>query len=53
MWDINERRGLWSCDAQCPGVREFQDKEAGMGGLMSRGRRDGMGDICGGDEERE
>jgi hypothetical protein len=29
--------------ALCPSVGECQDKEAGVGGLVSRGRGDGMG----------
>jgi hypothetical protein len=29
--------------ALCPGVGECQDREAGVGGLVSRERRDGMG----------
>ena len=29
--------------AQCPSVGECQDREAGVGGLVSRGRRDGIG----------
>ena len=29
--------------AQCPSVGKCQDREAGMGGLVSRGRGNGMG----------
>ena len=29
--------------ALCPSVRECQDQEEGMGGLVSRGKGDGMG----------
>jgi hypothetical protein len=29
--------------AQCPSVGEYQDREAGVSGLVSRGREDGMG----------
>jgi hypothetical protein len=28
--------------APCPSIGECQDQEAGVGGLVSRGRRDGM-----------
>jgi hypothetical protein len=31
--------------AQCPSVGEYQDREVGVGGLKSIGRRDGMGDL--------
>ena len=30
-----------------PCVGEWQDREAGVGGLLSRGRRDGMGELEG------
>ena len=30
-------------EAQCLSIREYQDREAGVGGLVSRGRRDVMG----------
>ena len=29
--------------AQCPNVRECQDREAGVGGLVIRGKGDGIG----------
>ena len=29
--------------AQCPSVGECQDREVGMGGLVSRGKGDGIG----------
>jgi hypothetical protein len=29
--------------AQCPSTGEFQDREAGVGGLVNSGRGDGMG----------
>ena len=29
--------------AQCPSVREYQDREAGVGGLVSRGKGDEIG----------
>jgi hypothetical protein len=39
--------------AQCPNVGECQDREAGVGGLMSRGRRDEIGGFQRGNQERE
>jgi hypothetical protein len=38
--------------AQCPSVGECQDREAGVGGLVSRGRGNGMGRDWRGNEER-
>jgi hypothetical protein len=38
--------------AQCPSVGECQDREAGVGGLVRRGRGDGMGVFQRGNEER-
>jgi hypothetical protein len=35
---------------RCPSVGECQDKEAGVGGLVSRGR--GIGDFQRGNQER-
>ena len=29
--------------AECPSVGEYQDREAGVGGLVSRGRENGIG----------
>jgi hypothetical protein len=37
--------------AQCPSVGECQDREAGVGGLVSRGREDGIGDFRRGNQE--
>jgi hypothetical protein len=37
----------------CPSVGEFQDREAGVGGLVSKGRGDGIGDFQRGNEERD
>jgi hypothetical protein len=31
--------------ARCPSVAECQDKEVGVGGLVSRGREDGIGGV--------
>jgi hypothetical protein len=36
--------------ALCPSVGECQDREVGVGGLVSRGRGDGMGGWSGNDE---
>jgi hypothetical protein len=38
--------------AQCPSVGECQDREAGVGGLVSRGREDEIGDLQRGNEEK-
>ena len=46
----SERRG--PVKAQCFSVGECQDREAGVGGLMSRGRGDGIGGFRRGNEER-
>ena len=39
--------------AQCPGVGECQDREAGVGGLVSREKGDDMRGFQRGNEERE
>jgi hypothetical protein len=36
----------------CPSIRECQDQEAGVGGLVSRGRGDGIGGFWKGNQER-
>jgi hypothetical protein len=38
--------------ALCSRVGEYQDREAGVGKLVSRGREDRMGDSWRGNEER-
>ena len=38
--------------AGCPSVGECQDREAGVGGLVSRGRGDGTGVFQWGNQER-
>lgn len=38
--------------SQCPSVRECQDREARVGRLVSRGRRDGIGGFWRGNQER-
>jgi hypothetical protein len=38
--------------APCSSVGECQDREVGVGGLVGRGREDGMGGVWRGDEER-
>jgi hypothetical protein len=38
--------------AQCPSVGECQDREAGAGGLVSRGKGDGMEGFQRGNQER-
>ena len=37
---------------QCPSVGECQDREAGVGGLASRSRGDGIGSFQKGNQER-
>jgi hypothetical protein len=41
--DINERRGPKSCEGSMPQCRECQDREAGVGGLVNRGRWERIG----------
>jgi hypothetical protein len=36
---------------RCPSVREYQDREAGVGELVSRGSEDGIG-VFPGNQER-
>jgi hypothetical protein len=31
--------------ALCPSIGEFQGQKAGVGGLVSRGKREGLGDF--------
>jgi hypothetical protein len=38
--------------ADAPNVGECQDREAGMGGLVSRGRKDGIEGFQRGNQER-
>jgi hypothetical protein len=38
--------------ARCPSVGECQDRESGVGGLVSRGWRDGIGGFWRGNKER-
>jgi hypothetical protein len=38
--------------ARCPSVRECQDKEAGVGGLVSKERGYGIGGFQRGNQER-
>ena len=50
MIDISGRRG--PVKASCPSVWKCQDREAGVGELVSRGREEGIGDFWRGNEER-
>jgi hypothetical protein len=43
LWDINGRRAL--VKALCPSIGEYQDREEGVGVLVSRGRGDGGGGV--------
>ena len=38
--------------AQCPSVGECKDREAGVGGLVSKGRGDRIGGFWRGNQER-
>jgi hypothetical protein len=38
--------------AQCPSIGECQDRETGVGRLVSRGRGDGIGGFWMGNQER-
>ena len=38
--------------ARCPSIGECQDREAGVGGLVSRERGDELGDFQGRNQER-
>ena len=38
--------------AQCPSVGECQEREEGGGGLVSKGRGNGIGEFWRGNEER-
>jgi hypothetical protein len=52
LFCINGRRGLWCCEGLIPSVLEFQIRKAGVGGLVSRGRRDVIVDFWSGNEEK-
>ena len=39
--------------AQCPSVGESRDKDAGVGGLVSKGKGDGMGVFRGETRKRD
>jgi hypothetical protein len=47
------REALGPVKAQCPSVGECQDREAGVGGLVSMGRGNGMGSFWRGNPERD
>jgi hypothetical protein len=44
--------GLVPMKVQCPNIGECQDREAGLGGLVSRGSGDVTGGLGRGNEER-
>jgi hypothetical protein len=50
---INGRRGPWPVKVLCPSVGECQDQEVGVSGLVSRGRREGIGGFWRGHQEME
>jgi hypothetical protein len=52
LLDINGRRGLGPVKAQCPIVGEYQDRESGLGRLLSRRREDRIGGFQSGNQER-
>jgi hypothetical protein len=39
---INGRRGPWSWEGSIPRVGECQDREAEVGGLLNKGRQEGI-----------
>jgi hypothetical protein len=45
LLDIKRRRGLWSCEGLMASIREYQDREAGMCGLVIRGRVSWIGGV--------
>ena len=42
-WTSMEGEGLGPVKARCPSIGELQNRKAGVGGLVSRGSREGMG----------
>jgi hypothetical protein len=42
LWDINRRRGPWSFEGSIPQCWGMPDREAGVDGLVSRGKEDGI-----------
>jgi hypothetical protein len=46
------REALGPEKAQCHSVEEFQDREVGVGGLVNRGKGDGIGGLPRGNQER-
>ena len=52
LLDINGKRGLWSVKAWCPNVGECQDREAGVGGLVTKESGDGIRRFWWGNDEK-
>jgi hypothetical protein len=50
-WTSVGGEALGPVKAQCPSVGECQDREAGVSGLVSRGRGYGVGGFCRGNEK--
>jgi hypothetical protein len=50
LWGINERRDPWPCEG--PSVEECQDRESGVGGLVSRGTGNRIGGFLEGKWEK-
>jgi hypothetical protein len=44
-WTSMGGEALGPVKALCPSIGECQDREAGVGGLVSRGRGDGIGEF--------
>ena len=44
-WTSKGGEALGPEKARCPSIGECQDRDLGVGGLMSRGRGDGLGDF--------
>jgi hypothetical protein len=51
-WTSMKREALGPEKARCPSVGECQDREAGVGWSVSRGREDGIGGFQRGNQER-
>jgi hypothetical protein len=51
-WTSMGGEALVPVKTQCPSVEECQGREAGVGGLVSRGRGDGIGGFLRGNQKR-
>jgi hypothetical protein len=53
LWSSMGGEALGPVNVLCPSIGECQDQEVGVGGLVSRERREGIGDFQRGKQERE